>query len=64
MVFVSELSRKHLGKVIKDALDYAISNTGIKSLSVETPENINMPNKGNWGGGLSPLCAKQRPPLS
>ena len=47
MVFVSELSRKHLGKVIKDALDYAISNTGIKSLSVETPENINMPNKGN-----------------
>ena len=44
IVFVSESSRKHLGKVIKDVLDYAISSTGIESLSVEIPENIKMPN--------------------
>ena len=44
MFFISELSRNHLGKVIKDTLDYAISNTGIELLSVETPENIKMPN--------------------
>ena len=31
-------------KVIKDVLDYAISNTGIESLSVEIPENIKIPN--------------------
>ena len=31
-------------KVIKDFLDYAISNTGIESLSVEIPENIKIPN--------------------
>ena len=43
-VFVSESSRSHFGKVIKDVLDYAISNTGIESLSVEIPENIKMPN--------------------
>ena len=42
MVFVTELSRNHLGKV--KSIDYAISNTGIQSLSVETPENIKMPN--------------------
>ena len=27
---------------MKDVLDYAISNTGIESLSVEIPENIKM----------------------
>ena len=31
-------------KVIKDVLDYAISNSGIESLSVEIPENIKIPN--------------------
>ena len=45
IVFFSESSRNHLDKVIKDVLDYAISNTRIKSLSVEIPENIKMPNK-------------------
>ena len=44
IVFVSKLSGNHLGKVIKDVLDNAISNTGIESLSVEIPENIKMPN--------------------
>ena len=29
---------------MKDVLDYAISKTGIESLSVETPENIKMSN--------------------
>ena len=44
IVFVLESSRNHFGKVIKDVLDYAISNTGIKSLSVEISENIKMAN--------------------
>ena len=44
IVFVSESSRSHFGKVIKDVLDYAISSTGIESLSVEIPAYINMPN--------------------
>ena len=35
--------KKPLCKVIKDVPDYAISNTGIESLSVEIPENIKMP---------------------
>ena len=30
--------------MIKDVLEYAISNTGIESLSVEIPENIKIPN--------------------
>ena len=30
--------------MIKDVLDYAVSNTGIESLSVEIPENVKMPN--------------------
>ena len=29
--------------MIKDVLEYAISNTGIESLSVEIPENIKIP---------------------
>ena len=33
----------HFGKVTKYVLDYAISNTRIKLLSVEIPENIKMP---------------------
>ena len=41
---VSESSRNHLGKVIKDVLNYGISFTGIESLSFEIPENIKMPN--------------------
>ena len=44
IVFVSESSRSHFGKLIKDAFDCAISNTGIESLSVEIPGNIEMPN--------------------
>ena len=44
IVFVSESSRNHLGKLIEDVLDYAIRNTGIESLSVEISENIKMPN--------------------
>ena len=44
IVFVSKSSRKHLGKVIKDVLDNAISITGNESLSVEIPDNIKMPN--------------------
>ena len=45
IVFVLESSRNYLGKVTKDVLDYAISNTGIELLSVEIAENIEMPNK-------------------
>ena len=44
IVFVSKSSRNHLGKVIKDVLDNAISITGNESLSVEIPDNIKMPN--------------------
>ena len=44
IVFVSESSRSHFGKVIKDVLEYAASNTEIESLSVEIPENIKIPN--------------------
>ena len=44
IVFVLESSRNYLGKVTKDVLDYAISNTGIESLSVEILKNIKMPN--------------------
>ena len=44
IVFVSESSRNHLGKVIKDVLGYAISNTGTESWSVEIPGNVKMPN--------------------
>ena len=44
IVSVSESSRSHFGKVIKDVLKYATSNTEIESLSVEIPENIKMPN--------------------
>ena len=44
IAFASESSRNHLGKAIKDVLDYTIGNTGIESLSVEIPENMNMRN--------------------
>ena len=40
IVFVSESSRSHFAKVIKDVFEYATSNTEIESLSVEIPENI------------------------
>ena len=43
IVFVSESLKNHFGKVIKYVLDYATSNTGIKLLSVEIPENIKIP---------------------
>ena len=36
--------RNHLGKAIRDVLDYAVSNTGTELLSVKIPENIKMPN--------------------
>ena len=42
--FCFRVLKSHFGKVIKDVLDYAISNTGIESVSVEVPENIKMPN--------------------
>ena len=44
IALASESSRSHFGKVIKDVLDYAISNTGVGSLSVKILDNIKMPN--------------------
>ena len=44
IVFVSESSTSHFGKVIKDVLEYATSNAEIESLSVKIPENIKLPN--------------------
>ena len=44
IVSVSESPRSHFGKVIKDVLEYATSNTEIESLPVEIPVNIKMSN--------------------
>ena len=44
IIYVSESSRNDFSKVIKVVLDYAISNTGIESLSVEVPETTKIPN--------------------